>query len=73
MPWLELDIALPADRLQTVYRGQANRVLVTSRDGRRVSLPAHYLRPFVGQARVYGRFFLEFTAEGKLLSLRRRD
>ncbi|CAD5108746.1 hypothetical protein PSEWESI4_03038 [Pseudomonas carbonaria] len=70
---LELDIALPAERLQAVYRGQANRVLLTSRDGRRVSLPAHHLRPFIGHAGVYGSFVLEFSAEGELLSLRRQD
>src|SRR3990167_7173142 len=46
MPSLELDIALYAERLRAVYQGQANRVLLRSRDGRKVSLPAHHLRPF---------------------------
>ncbi len=45
MACVVLDICLPADRLQAVYRGDANRVLVTSREGRRISLPARHLRP----------------------------
>ncbi|MGH8355304.1 MAG: DUF2835 family protein, partial [Pseudomonas sp.] len=40
MPSLVLDIALSAERLRAVYQGRANRVLLLSRDGRRVSLPA---------------------------------
>ncbi|MBE7926667.1 DUF2835 domain-containing protein [Pseudomonas saudiphocaensis] len=73
MPSLVLDIALPAERLLAVYQGQANRVLVRSRDGTRVSLPAHHLRPFTTTAGVFGSFELEFSAEGKLIRLRRLD
>ncbi|AYC33483.1 DUF2835 family protein [Pseudomonas cavernae] len=73
MASLVLDIALPAARLQAVYRGQANRVLLHSRDGRRVSLPAHHLRAFLSHAGVYGCFALEVSPAGELLSLRRLD
>jgi len=66
-----LDIALPAERLLAVYQGHANRILVRSRDGRRVSLPAHHLRRFTTTDGVYGSFELEFSEEGKLLGLRR--
>ncbi|MCP8466647.1 DUF2835 domain-containing protein [Pseudomonas sp. ZM23] len=66
-----LDISLPADRLQAVYRGQANRVLVTSRDGRRINLPAHHLRRFMTHSGVHGTFELEFDDTGRLLALRR--
>lgn len=71
MPSLELDIALSAERLRAVYQGQANRVLLRSRDGRRVSLPAHHLRPFLTHDGVYGSFELEFNSAGELLALRR--
>jgi len=71
MACVVLDISLPADRLQALYRGQANRVQVTSRDGRRVNLPAHHLRPFVTHAGVHGSFELEFDDSGRLLALRR--
>lgn len=71
MPGLVIDIALPAERLLAVYRGVANRVLVPSRDGRRVSLPAHHLRPFLDHRGVYGTFELEFSATGELIQLKR--
>lgn len=71
MPRLVLDIALPAERLLAVYQGHANRILVRSRDGTRVSLPAHHLRPFTTAEGVFGSFELEFSDQGKLLRLRR--
>lgn len=70
MASLVLDIALSAERLQAVYRGHANRIMAQSRDGRRVSLPAHHLRPFLTHEGIYGAFVLEFNASGELLSLR---
>ncbi|MFV3304409.1 DUF2835 domain-containing protein [Pseudomonas sp. NY15181] len=71
MACVVLDICLPVDRLQAVYRGDANRVLVLSRDGRRINLPAHHLRPFVTHSGVQGSFELEFDDAGRLLALRR--
>lgn len=71
MPSLVLDIALSAEKLLAVYQGRADRVLVFSRDGRRVSLPARHLRPFLTHEGVYGSFQLAFTDSGELLELRR--
>jgi hypothetical protein len=73
MPNLVLDIALPADRLLAVYQGRANRILIKSREGKSVSLPAHHLRPFLTAAGVFGSFEMEFAEEGKLIRLRRLD
>lgn len=73
MPRLVLDIALPAERLLAVYQGQVNRILVRSRDGIRVSLPAHHLRPFTTTVGVYGSFEMEFSEDGKLTCLRKLD
>lgn len=71
MQQLIVDLALPADRFLAWYRGQADRVLMRSRDGRSISLPAHHLRPFLTREGVHGSFVLKFTDEGKLLSLER--
>lgn len=71
MPSLVLDIALSAERLRVVYQGRANRIQALSRDGRRVSIPAHHFRPFLTHEGIYGSFELQFNAEGELLSLRR--
>jgi len=70
MPSLVLDIALPAERFLAVYQGRANRVLLYSRDGRKVSLPAHHLRPFLRHDGIHGVFELEFSTAGELLGLR---
>lgn len=71
MPSLVLDIALPADKLLAVYQGRANRILIRSREGSNVSLPAYHLRPFLTAAGVFGSFEIEFSSEGKLIRLRR--
>ncbi|MEH6491283.1 DUF2835 domain-containing protein [Halopseudomonas sp.] len=71
MQQLIIDLALPAERYLAWYQGRAERVLMYSRDGRRVSLPAHHLRPFLTHAGVYGSFRMSFTDEGKLLKLER--
>lgn len=71
MQELIIDLALPAERYLAWYRGQAGRVMMRSRDGRSVSLPAHHLRPFLTHEGVHGSFIMRFTAEGKLVSLER--
>lgn len=71
MPSLVLDIALPAERLLAAYQGHANRILLRSRDGRRISLPVHHLRPFVTREGVFGSFELEFAEQGQLVGLHR--
>jgi hypothetical protein len=71
MPSLVLDVSLTSEEFLAVYQGRANRVLLRSRDGRRVSLPAHHLRPYLGHGGIRGTFELEFSSEGALLSLRR--
>lgn len=71
MPSLVLDISLSAERFLAVYQGHANRVMLRSRDGRKVSLPAHHLRPFLTHDGIHGSFELEFEAGGSLLALRR--
>lgn len=69
MPHLLLDIALPAERFLAYYQGQANRVLMRSREGRTVSLPAHHLRPFLTRDGIHGSFRLEFAENGQLQRL----
>jgi len=68
---LQLDISLPAEEFLRVYQGTANRVLLRSREGKSVSLPAGRLQPFLTHERVYGSFELSFDADGKFISLRR--
>ena len=73
MQTLIVDLALPAERYLAWYQGQAGRVLMHARDGRSISLPAHYLRPFLTHEGVYGSFVLTFTDAGKLVSFERLE
>lgn len=68
---LHLDISLPADEYLRVYQGTANRVLLRSREGKSVSLPAGRLQPFLTHEGVYGSFELTFDANGKFVDLKR--
>lgn len=68
---LHLDISLPADEFLRVYQGTANRVLLYSREGKSVSLPAGRLQPFLTREGVYGSFELVFDGQGKFISLRK--
>lgn len=71
MESLILDLALSAERLSALYRGHANRIQALSRDGRRVSIPAHHFRSFITHDGLYGSFSLQFSNTGELLSLQR--
>lgn len=68
---LYLDISLSAEEFLRVYRGTANRVLLRSREGKSVSLPAGRLQPFLTHDGIYGSFELAFDSKGKFISLRR--
>lgn len=71
MSSLVLDIALPTYEYLRVYQGTANRVILRSRDGRTISLPARHLQPFLTHKGVYGSFVIEFNQQGQLLALRK--
>ncbi len=68
---LLFDISIPAHEYLRVYQGSANRVLIRSRNGRTISLPARHLQPFLTHDGIYGSFIMEFNAQGQLLDLRR--
>lgn len=68
---LLFDISIPAQDYLRVYQGTANRVLIRSRNGRTISLPARHLQPFLTHEGIYGSFIMEFNAQGQLLDLRR--
>lgn len=68
---LVFDISIPAQEFLRVYQGTANRVLIRSRIGRTISLPARHLQPFLTRNGISGSFIMEFNAQGQLLDLRR--
>lgn len=68
---LSFNLSIPAQEYLRVYQGTANRVLVRSKEGRTISLPARHLQPFLTHDGIYGSFVMEFNAQGQLLDLRR--
>lgn len=68
---LHLEIRLPAEEFLRVYQGTANRVLLYSREGKSVSLPAGRLQSFLTREGIYGSFELSFDDQGKFISLRK--
>ena len=74
MAQLIVDLNLSSERFLAVYQGRARRVVAHCSDGRKVSLLAQHLRPFLTHEGIYGRFVLEYEeSSGKLQSLRRLD
>ncbi|WP_181919215.1 DUF2835 domain-containing protein [Alkalilimnicola ehrlichii] len=62
-------LSLTADEIMAYYRGDAESIVATSDDGRRVSFPARVIRPFVSYSGVQGWFLLRYDAEGRFHSI----
>ena len=71
MQSLIFDISIPAQEYLRVYQGTAQRVLVRSRDGRTVSIPARHLQRFLTHDGISGSFAMSFSSQGQLLDLRK--
>ncbi|OGQ95429.1 MAG: hypothetical protein A2521_06835 [Deltaproteobacteria bacterium RIFOXYD12_FULL_57_12] len=53
------------------YRGQADSVIATTTDGRRIRFPAVNLRSFISPQGIKGLFELTYTAGNQLVSIRK--
>ncbi|MEM7562794.1 MAG: DUF2835 family protein [Pseudomonadota bacterium] len=65
----EFRISLSAAEIETVYRGQARYIQVSSMEGLKLQLPAANFRQFVTAAGIQGRFLVEVDANNKLRHL----
>jgi len=64
-----LNLSYP--RMLAYYQGTASQIRVRADDGRMLQFPAECLRPHVSGNGVHGRFEMRFSAENKLIDLRR--
>ena len=71
IPSVTVDITLSADDYLRHYAGDARDVVARARDGRRVRFPAAILRRFVTRHGIRGSFQIQFSDEGKFLSIER--
>lgn len=66
-----LIINLPREKCLRYYRGDAKYVITTAVDGRRIQFPAEWIRPFITDEGVHGRFELSFDQENRVKDFRR--
>ncbi len=69
MPEYLFYIDVPYHEMLALYNGQAQRVMVMDRAGRKISVPAIRFKPFMTHAGVKGWFTLQTTEEGKFIQL----
>ena len=62
-------INVPYNEMMALYKGQAQRVVVVDRQGRKISLPAIKFQPYLSHRGVVGWFKLQTAADGKFISL----
>jgi len=67
----EFTLALSAAEIESIYRGQARYILVESKQGLKLQLPAVNFRNYVTSDGIRGRFKVEIDANNKILSLRK--
>ncbi|MDH3761022.1 MAG: DUF2835 domain-containing protein [Gammaproteobacteria bacterium] len=71
MRQFEFSLALPADKIQAIYQGQARYILVESDDGLKLQLPAANFRGFVSEDGIHGRFSVTIDSDNKIRALHR--
>jgi len=63
---LIVDLVITRDEYLRWYQGTAKAILAQSRDGRKVSFPAHSLQPYVSHNGIRGTFAIYFDENNKL-------
>jgi len=64
-----IDLFIEQDEWLKIYRGEANSVHATSRDGRAIQFPANILTKYTTHHGVNGSFAISFNDEGKFQSI----
>ncbi|MCP4874522.1 MAG: DUF2835 domain-containing protein [Gammaproteobacteria bacterium] len=67
----EFELALSASKTRSLYEGQARYILVASKQGKKLQLPAANFRDYVSAAGIYGHFTVEIDANNKLVALQK--
>ena len=71
MPSIRVSLAIDKDELLRWYSGGAQNVSTLATDGRRVQFPVEVLRPYVAYNGVFGYFEIQFSEEGRFLSIKK--
>ena len=64
-------LAISQHEYARFYKGQANNVICTAKDGRRIQFPAAVLRQFLTHDGIYGEFSIVFSEENKFIDIKK--
>lgn len=64
-------LSIAAHQFEPFYSGIVKYIVVKTRDGKTLQLPAHHLKPFVSRDGIYGEFLLCYDDGNKLISIER--
>jgi hypothetical protein len=67
----EFDMALSAQKTQTIYEGQARYILVETDRGLKLQLPAANFYRYVTADGIQGRFSVKIDADNKIIKMRK--
>ena len=67
----EFQMALSAQKTQSIYEGQARYILVESEQGLKLQLPAANFRRYVTADGIHGRFRVRIDANNKIQALQK--
>ncbi len=70
---LLFSLAIPAEEILRLYKGEARQVQATSHDGRILRFSAEHLRAFVTHDGVHGTFRIDYEADGRFRQLEKLD
>lgn len=67
----EFDMALSAQKIQTIYEGQARYILVETDRELKLQLPAANFYRYVTADGIQGRFSVKIDADNKIIEMRK--
>jgi len=71
MPRLLFNLDISAAEYQAFYSGIYKVILARAENGQRLQFPANELRRFVSHTGIQGRFEISFSADNRLLGLKK--
>lgn len=71
MRQFEFNLAISAQKTETIYQGRARYILVQSDADLKLQLPASSFRKFVASDGIHGRFRVEIDADNRIVHLQR--
>ena len=64
-----VSLSINTQEFSRLYRGEAQDVICTAKDGRTVRFPANKLRQFLTHDGIYGEFKIYFSSENRFLKI----